>query len=123
MKFSFLLFLFPFFPSYAIPDTTQASEMACELMEILNSKSILQEDAVRDSTYIYMRKSYPSQLALTGKNKTLLTPQSLLEANNYLYQLDTMGRKTIIFLGYAFYSAKVDTVSPKKFIDKMFKFL
>ncbi len=118
MRFLFFILFLASFTASANPDISQFTVMEQELEYILAQIEQREQIGEQDTTYVYMRKGYKEQLAKTGKNKVLITDAAIKEANRYLFQLDTMGRKTIIYFGYAMYSEKV---ARKKGLDAFVK--
>lgn len=106
MRFLFFILLLASFTASANPDSSQFAAMAQELDYILTKIEEREQMGAQETTYVYMRGTYNTQLASTAKNKTPISEQAIKEADSYLYQLDTMGRKTIMFYTYMFYSEK-----------------
>ena len=106
MRFLFFILFLASFTASANPDSSQFAAMAQELDYILTKIEEREQMGVQETTYVHMRPSFNTKLADLAKNKTPISEQAIKEADVFLYQLDTMGRKTIMFYTYMFYSEK-----------------
>lgn len=120
MRFWFLILLvFVGLSCSATAPNPTAEYLAQELGDILTQIERNEATGTPDETYVYERGSFRDQLAKTAISKKTISPGALKKANESLYRLDTMKRKTIIFLSYVFYSEKINKQKPDVFIKSV----